>query len=157
MAVVPRPFLDTSILVGGLIELGETSLAAERILDAVTSGRLKHACTAWHCCLEFYSVATRLPAGLRLTPQTAWRLMEDSIVGRIDIVDLPTTARVAFLRSAGTQGVAGGRIYDAHIAESARLAGATFLVTDNPRHFVQLSRHAVQVVSALEFADSQGL
>ncbi len=157
MAVTARPFLDSSVLLAGLIELGETSLPAERILDAVKSGRLKHPCTAWHCCLEFYSVATRLPAGLRLAPEMAWSLMDDQIVRRLQIVDLPEAARVDFLRAAATQGVAGGRIYDAHIAEAARLAGATTVVTDNQRHFGQLMRHGIQVVSALDFADQQGL
>jgi predicted nucleic acid-binding protein len=157
MAVTARHFFDTSVLVAGLIELGETPLPAERILDAVKSGRLKHPCTAWHCCLEFYSVVTRLPAGLRLDPEMAWRLMENQIFGQLQIVDLPDTARVAFLRAAAAHVVAGGRIYDAHIAEAARLAAATTVVTDNQRHFGQLTGHGVKVLSALDFANQQGL
>ena len=55
MAVAGRIFLDTSVLLAGLVELGETSLAAGRILDAVKSGRVKVPYTAWPCCLEFDS------------------------------------------------------------------------------------------------------
>ncbi len=157
MAVAARTFLDTSVLLAGLVELGETSAPAERVLDGVSSGRVKNPCTAWHCCLEFYSVATRLPAGLRLEPATAWALLDDQIFGRFGICDLPESARTEFMRSAARGGIAGGRIYDAHIAESARLAGATIVVTDNPRHFAPLARYAIQVVSALEFADGHGL
>jgi len=44
--------------------------------------------------------------------------------------DLPAGARLAFLRTAGQDATAGGRIYDAHIAEVARAAGAKVVVTD---------------------------
>ena len=140
-----------------MIELGDASLPPALILDAVRSGRLKHPGTAWHCCLEFYSVATRLPAGLRLQPATAWALLDDQIFGRFHVCDLPADTRVAFLRAAAADRVAGGRIHDAHIAEAGRLAGATTVVTDNPRHFAPLMRHAVQVVTTRDFANRMGL
>jgi predicted nucleic acid-binding protein len=40
------------------------------------------------------------------------------------------------LRAASRDVIAGGRIYDAHIAEIARAAGAAVVVTDNRRHFL---------------------
>ena len=48
--------------------------------------------------------------------------------------------------------LAGGRIYDLHIGEIARYAGATVLVSDNRRHFSSLLRHEIRVLSAKEFA-----
>jgi predicted nucleic acid-binding protein len=51
------------------------------------------------------------------------------------IFDLPGTARGGFLAAAAHDGVAGGRVYDTHIAEVARAAGAAVIVTDNRRHF----------------------
>jgi hypothetical protein len=66
LAVVKGVFFDTSVLLAGLIDLGEPSVAAIPLLDAVAKGRLREPRTAWHCCLELYSVATRLPEEYRL-------------------------------------------------------------------------------------------
>ena len=52
--------------------------------------------------------------------------------------------------------MAGGRVYDAHIAEAARLAGAEVVVTENRRHFVPLMRYGIRVLTAAEFADEYG-
>lgn len=156
MAVRPRVFVDTSVLVAGLIELGEQSGPANRILDAVAGGGLARPATAWHCCLEFYSVATRLPAGLRLEPSLARQLVDQEILARFEVLDLPASGRAAFIAAAAADGVAGGRIYDAHIAETARLARVNIVVTDNRRHFVGLLKHGLRVLTAAEFVDAQG-
>ena len=44
------------------------------------------------------------------------------------------------------------RIYDAHIADVARTAGATVIVTDNRRHFLTALRHGIRVETPAEFA-----
>lgn len=157
MALDDLVFFDTSVLVAGLIEMGDTSLAADRILDAVKSRTVRRPVTAWHCCLECYSVATRLPAPVRIDPEMARELLEEEVINRFEIADLPASARLAFLKSAAADRVAGGRIYDAHIAECARLAGARIVVTDNRRHFVGLMRYGIRVLAAAEFADEYGL
>lgn len=157
MAVGGRAFLDTSILLAGLIELGEASQAADRIIGAVARGAVARPLTAWHCCLEFYSVATRLPAGLRLSPESASRLLEEEVLGRFTVCDLPAEGRVTFLAAAARERVAGGRIYDAHIGDAARLAGATVVVTDNLRHFTALTRHGITVSSGAEFVAAHKL
>ncbi len=157
MALADRTFLDTSILLAGLIEMGDASSAAASILDAVARGTLKRPLTAWHCCLEFYSVATRLPGGLRLEPQQARRLLEEEVLQRLEVCDLPASARSRFLADAAGERIAGGRVYDAHVAESAGLAGARVVVTDNRRHFVTLMRHGITVWTAEEFVENRGL
>jgi hypothetical protein len=53
---------------------------------------------------------------------------------------------------AGEEGTAGGRVYDAHIADIARVAGARTIVTDNRRHFITALRHGIRVETAQEFA-----
>ena len=53
MAAVTPAFFDTSILVAGLIEIGEASEYPQQIMTAVAGGRIRRAVTAWHCCLEF--------------------------------------------------------------------------------------------------------
>lgn len=152
MALVGPLFFDTSVLVAGLIDFGESARAAQRIFDAIAHGQVRRPHTAWHCCLEFYAVSTRLPEDLRLSPADSWRLVDEELLTRFEVDQLPKKAERSFLQAAASDGAAGGRIYDAHIAEIARLAGARVVVTDNRRHFTPLLRHGIRVLSAEEFA-----
>jgi predicted nucleic acid-binding protein len=146
-------FLDTSVLLAGLIEFGPQSAPAQLLLNAVAERRLTPVSTAWHCCLEFFSVATRLPPEYRLAPVDAVALLEGEVFSRITVHDLPPTDRLAMLRAATRDGIAGGRIYDAHIAEIARAAGAQVVVTDNRRHFLAALRYGMRVETPTEFLD----
>jgi hypothetical protein len=67
-----------------------------------------------------------------------------------EVHELPKAARSPFLQALPADRVAGGRIYDAHIGEVARLAGARWVVTENRRHFAGLLRYGVRVVNARE-------
>jgi predicted nucleic acid-binding protein len=147
-------FFDTSVLLGGLIELGAGSRPAQKIMTAVAADHLHRPHTAWHCCLEFYAVSTRLPEELRLSPPDAWRLVEEEILGRFAVHQLPDHRRRPFLRAAADDRLLGGRIYDAHIAEIARLARVSVVVTDNVGHFAGLRRHGVVVMNAAQFAET---
>jgi predicted nucleic acid-binding protein len=55
------------------------------------------------------------------------------------------------LRAAARDPIVGGRIYDAHIAEVARAAGAIVVVTDNRRHFLSALRYGLRVETPTEF------
>jgi predicted nucleic acid-binding protein len=144
-------FLDTSVLLAGLIDFGPQSAPAQSLLHAVAEKRVASPATAWHCCLEFYSVSTRLPPEFRLAPADARLLIDEEVFGRMMVYDLPASERVALLRASARDGVAGGRIYDCHIAEIARCAGATVVVTDNRRHFLSALRYDMRVESPAEF------
>ena len=144
-------FLDTSVLLAGLIDFGPQSAPAQSLMHAIAEKRLTAASTAWHCCLEFYSVATRLPAEYRLSPADAGLLLNEEVFARMAVHDLPAADRLVMLRAAAKDGIAGGRIYDSHIAEIARAAGAKVVVTDNRRHFVSALRYDMRVETAAEF------
>jgi predicted nucleic acid-binding protein len=144
-------FLDTSVLLAGLVDFGPQSAPAQSVMHAVAEKTAPNPATAWHCCLEFFSVATRLPPEYRLSPSDAAQLLQEEIVARITVHDLPATDRVSMVRAAATDGVAGGRIYDAHIAEVARAVGAAVVVTDNRRHFVSALRYGIRVETPAEF------
>jgi predicted nucleic acid-binding protein len=118
----------------------------------VSEGPARRTLTAWHCCLEFYAVATRLPEEFRLSPADAGRLLEEELLGRLRVVDLPVGARLEMVRDVVRERVAGGRLYDAHIAETARRAGARLVVTDNVRHFSVLRAHGIHVLDSAECA-----
>ena len=144
-------FLDTSVLVAGLIDFGPQSARAHSLLHAVAEKTVAPAATAWHCCLEFYSVSTRLPVEYRLAPGDAARLVDEEIFARMSVHDLPATERLPLLRAAAHDAIGGGRIYDAHIAEVARAAKASVIVTDNRRHFLAALRYGIRVETPAEF------
>jgi predicted nucleic acid-binding protein len=143
-----RAFLDTSVLLAGLIDFGPRAAGAQAVMNAVAEQAGRPCLTAWHCCLEFFAVATRLPEEFRLSPADAGRLVEEELLGRLKVVDLPASGRLAFMHEAVRERVAGGRLYDAHIAEIARRAGARLVITDNLRHFSVLRLHGVRVIDS---------
>jgi predicted nucleic acid-binding protein len=153
VAAVKRLFLDTSVLLAGLIDFGERARSAQQLFDAIAAGTIREPRTAWHCCLEFYAVSTRLPEEFRLSPADALTLVEQELLARFEVHDLPNRARKPLFRSAAEDRVAGGRIYDAHIAEIARTAGAEVVVTENRRDFVALLRHGLRVLTPDELLD----
>jgi predicted nucleic acid-binding protein len=144
-------FLDTSVLLAGLVDFGPQSAPAQSLLHAVAEKRMPAPATAWHCCLEFFSVSTRLPPEFRVSPEDAVRLLTEEVFGRMIVHDLPASDRLPMLTVAARDGTAGGRIYDTHIAEVARAAGAAVVVTDNRRHFMAALRHGIRVETPAEF------
>ena len=144
-------FLDTSVLLAGLIDFGPQSAPAQSVLHAVAEKRIPSPATAWHCCLEFFSVATRLPPEFRIAPSDATVLLQDEVFARMAVHDLPAAERMGMVQAAARDGIAGGRIYDAHIAEIARSVKATVIVTDNRRHFLSALRYGIRVETPAEF------
>jgi predicted nucleic acid-binding protein len=149
-------FFDTSVLIAGVIDFGHSSQHALLLMDAVADGRIESPLTAWHCCLEFYSVTTRLPEEYRLEPEVALRFLREEILPRFSVHDLPAESREGFLASTAGEGTIGGRTYDAHIAEIARQAGARLVATENRRHFTPLLRHGIRVLVSAELAEEIG-
>lgn len=156
MAGLRGAFFDTSVLIAGSIDFGRNSQHSLLLMDAVTDGRIERPLTAWHCCLEFYSVTTRLPEEYRLEPEIALRFLREEIFARFSIHDLPVELRKDFLVAAVGEGATGGRIYDAHIAEIARQAGARLVATENRRHFTPLLRHGIRVLVSAELVEEIG-
>jgi predicted nucleic acid-binding protein len=149
--VAVTAFLDTSVLLAGLVDVGPQSAPAQSLLHAVAEARIDKPATAWHCCLEFFSVATRLPPEYRLSPPDAAALLQQEVLQRMTVHELPAGARAALVQAAAHDGVIGGRIYDAHIAEIARAAGADVVVTDNRKHFLAALRYGLRVETPAEF------
>lgn len=144
-------FLDTSVLLAGLIDFGQQSAPAQLVFHEIAERRVATPATAWHCCLEFFSVATRLPAEYRLTPGDAVTLLKEEVFGRMSVHDLPAEERIAAFDAAARDDIAGGRVYDAHITEVARAAHARVIVTDNRRHFLAALRYDMRVQTPSEF------
>lgn len=153
MAVVSQAFFDTSVLLAGLIELGPSAESAQALFGVIAASRSrpgKQPKTAWHCCLEFYAVSTRLPPEFRLRPQDALTLVEREIMERFDVRVLEPQLWLGFMRASAREGIRGGRLYDAHIAEICRQSGSRLVVTENTRHFASLEREGIRVLTAAE-------
>lgn len=100
-----------------------------------------------HVLVETYSVLTRVPAPMQLAPEAVLAFL-DGNAPRWRIADgLPGHEMAAFLKDCASKGVTGGRVYDAAIAWSALRAGATAIVTLNPRHFRQFEAAGLAVVA----------
>ena len=144
-------FLDTSVLLAGLIDFGPQSAPAQ-IADArdrreALAGPPRRGTAA--------SSSSRWPPGFRRS--SGWRrlmrlpLLTTKCFARMSVHDLPAAERDALLATAAQDATVGGRIYDAHIAEVARAAGAGVIVTDNRRHFLSALRHGMRVETPSEY------
>lgn len=85
--------------------------------------------------IEAYAVLTRLPMPYRLGPIDAMTLLDANFLKQARVVGTDPGNAPELLRLFVKAGIAGGRTYDAFIAEAARDAGAEVLLTFNRRHF----------------------
>lgn len=80
-----------------------------------------------HALVETYSVLTRLPGDVRLTPADAARLLRERF-GAPLLLSAKNTRRVP--ETLARLGIAGGAVYDALIALAASEHGATLATRD---------------------------
>jgi len=147
---VKKVFLDTNVFVSGLLDVSADS-ACRSILEALEARRLRSCVTAWHCCLEFFSVTTRLPPEYRLSAESAIALLTEHVFDRVQVEGLPVEAAIPWLKRLGGSEVRGGLVYDAHLAHIAHRAGCAILVTSNLSHFRQVAPHGIEILSPTQF------
>ena len=141
--------LDTSCLIALVCGWHEhhaaTTALVQRRLDAGSTLAL-----AAPALVEAYSVLTRLPPPHRLAPADALALLADNFHDDTQTVVLTAREYWSLLLRAPTEGVHGGRTYDAVIAACARRASARELITLNLRHFEPFADDALAVISPVE-------
>jgi predicted nucleic acid-binding protein len=81
-----------------------------------------------HAALESFSVLTRLPAPHTAAPGGVLEFLQLRFAGVL--LALPGKAHATLLHEVVAAGIAGGAIYDALIAATAKHAGATLLTRD---------------------------
>lgn len=126
--------IDASCIVAAVCDWHANQQAAIAELDRRLDRGETMAVPA-HALTEAYSVLTRFPAPHRIASVEAWRLLKTSFSDLGRVVSLTAPQHVALLKHLAKGGVAGGRVYDAIIAECAVRAGASALLTFNARHF----------------------
>jgi len=140
---VTRTALDTSVLVAAVQSWHDEH---DRALEAV-SRALEDApvVVPLHVLLEAYSVLTRMPKPLRLSPESAFALLDRTLRGKAEVVSPDGHAAFGLLEGFRDRGITGGAVYDAVIAEVAFQAGARVLLTLNPQHFERLAPEGLEI------------
>ena len=127
-------FLDTSVLVATFYGGHQHHGASFQVFHRQTKAT---GCTAAHCLVETYSVATGMPGKDRASPDEALLFLND-VRDRLTLVALDEGEFFKALESAATEGVVGGASYDVMIGQCALKANAKVLYTWNTKHFKRL-------------------
>jgi predicted nucleic acid-binding protein len=124
--------VDSSVLVPVAVPSHEFHGRATSALDALLE-QGNDLVIAAHSLLEVYAFLTRK----RFRPVVAEQTVTD--FASLGSVAAPQPQDyLNLIRRAGSQALAGGGVYDALIAATVVSAGATFILTLNPRHFERL-------------------
>src|SRR5215470_4755219 len=135
-------FFDASVLVAAFVEEHQHH---QRSFERLEKAEKKRACCAAHSLAELYSTLTRLPGSHRLSGEQAL-LFLDSVRERLETISLDSDEYVNAIEEASADGVIGGTIYDALLAECARKARATVILTWNLNHFQRVCRELAERV-----------
>lgn len=126
--------LDTSVIVAALVEAHPRHEPSFSWLQKARRGEAAVVVAA-HSIAEAYAVLSSLPVSPRIAPSTAWTMIDRSVLSCCRPVSLSTSDLRGVVQKASHQGLAGGIIHDALIAEVATKAGAARIVTLNPEDF----------------------
>lgn len=124
--------VDTSVAVPYLDAAHSAHrLCVETITEILTTsadtGTAAGLALAGHAAFESFSVLTRLPGPMRITPTEAVRALTSAFP---DPCWLGGKAEGALLKSLEHLGISGGMIYDGLVAEAARAHGRVLLTRD---------------------------
>ena len=126
-------FFDTSVLLPVFLEDHEHHEASLKAFLKVDKG---NGCCGAHSFAEFYATATRLPGKHRLSGEQVLLFLEN-VVERLTMIALTSEDYYETIKTAAANGIVGGTIYDALLAQCALKAGADVVYTWNAKHFRQ--------------------
>jgi predicted nucleic acid-binding protein len=133
---------DTSVVIAGFLNWHDFHVRALQALRKVMTER--SLLIPFPVLVESYSVLTRLPSPHRLRPEAAHELLKGSFSGA-RVAGLSSRKAWTFLDDCVASAIVGGRIYDAVIATTAIEAGASELLTFNPRDF-EIFRDRIAII-----------
>jgi predicted nucleic acid-binding protein len=113
--------VDTSVVVAAFASWHQEHAAARRVLDDRPS-------LIGHCALETLSVLTRLPAPHRVGPELVATFLSARFPDPPLV--LPAESLRALPEELARLGIAGGAVYDALVATTARHHGTTLVTLD---------------------------
>jgi len=124
-----RIFFDTSILVASLVEAHPRHGPSFGRLVQAKAEKFEWAVAA-HSLAELYAVLTTLPVKPRISPGTAWRLIDENLRSAA-VVSLSTSDYTLTIKRLAEAGVLGGIVYDALLIRAAMKWGADRVLTLN--------------------------
>ena len=141
-----RSLFDTSVLVPAVIDQLGNHEAAFDALHQYGDGAHQGYCST-HALAECYAVLTALPLPRRVLPEEARALVEESIGGRLEIIEITAADYRDVLRQVSRLGLASGAVYDALHARCARKANVARLLTYNVAHFERFDLAGIVVTT----------
>ena len=126
-----KTFFDTSVLVAASSVHHEHH---ERSLSVYQQANRHNACCAAHTLAEVYAALTRLPGKQRMSCEQVL-LVLDNIREHLGTVVLTEEEYSSAIADAAAEGILGGTVYDALIAQCALKAKSTIIYTWNVDHF----------------------
>ena len=132
-----RVLFDTSVIVAGIIRPHPSHARALPWLKKAIAGEISMIVSS-HTLAELYVVLTTLPVSPRITPDAAWSLIQENILGKAEIAAVSAGDYKTVIRNMKEAGFSGGIVYDALICSSAIKAHAEILLTLNGSDFRRL-------------------
>ncbi len=133
-ALTDASLLDTSVILASLDPDEPAHAACDRLV--AQGGH----CLYVHALAESFSILTGGQRARKLDADTAFRLLDESILPFVRTVGLTGKDMLGALRDARSRGVRGGAVYDYMHLVAARKAGLARLITLDLRHFQALAR-----------------
>jgi predicted nucleic acid-binding protein len=133
-----KVYFDTNVLVAAFqpdhIHHGPSFAAYRRVQVGAIAGYL-----SCHGLTELYSVLTRAPWKIPVSPKEILAVIEQSVLPMFEIVEVNRQSYLAALRVCGNAGWKGGRVHDAVHIQAAAQAGCDAIYTFDVAHFESLA------------------
>ena len=129
--------LDSSVLIASVLTWHDEHAAAAAAVARALTSRAGVVIPA-HALFEAYSVMTRMPDAYRVSPRDAEAFLRENF-SMARIASFPSRSVWPLLARLAGEELGGSITYDAAILAAAQDAGATALLTLNPRDFERLS------------------
>ena len=122
-----------------------SSLVPTKLLF-VSSGE-NACCCSTHALAEVYATLTALPLKRRISPDEARRLVEDTVLDRLEVIPLSSADYRTVLRQVADRGLGSGAIYDALHAHCVRKEGVDQILTYNLSDFERFDLDGILVAA----------
>jgi predicted nucleic acid-binding protein len=133
-----KAYFDTNILGSALqpdhVHHGRSFAAFMRVQEGAIVG-----CLSCHGLTEVYSVLTRAPWIIPVTPREILAVIEQSILPYFEIVDVSRQSYLAAIAACAGAGWKGGIVHDAVHIQAATQAKCDIIYTYDIEHFVSLA------------------
>ncbi len=127
-------YLDTNIWVSAFNPKHSKNKASKQLLKNCSKQNIEIV-TSGHCLAEVYSVLTKLPKGLRLSPHMTFNLIEYDMINKCQIIDLTYQEYAETIKDAANKNLISGAIFDGLHVKAALKAGVDRIYTYNLKDF----------------------